>query len=150
MRKETMSTPAGEHLLTPDAAALAKELEFFARTRVEGFLKGQNWSWRKGTSTEFLQHRAYVPGDDLRRLDWRVYARSDRLITREYEEFTNLDAVLTIDASGSMAYAGRGMSKIDFVRRCAAMLAYLLNAQNDSFGLAVVGERLDDYLRPST
>lgn len=136
-------------LLTPDAAALAKELEFFARTRVEGFLKGQNWSHRKGVSTEFLQHRAYMPGDDLRRLDWRVFARTDRLVTKEYEEFTNLDAVLALDCSGSMDYAGNGLSKVEFARRCAAMLAYLLNVQNDRFGLAVLSHKLTDYLPPS-
>jgi len=140
---------ARSNLLTAEAAARAKELEFFARTRVEGFLKGQNWSRRKGASTEFLQHRAYMPGDDLRRLDWRVFARTDRLVTREYEEFTNLDAVLALDTSGSMGYAGEAMSKIEFARHCAAMLAYLLNLQNDRFGFAALSARVTDFLAPS-
>ena len=136
-------------LLTAEAAARAKQLEFFARTRVEGFLKGQNWSRRKGSSTEFLHHRMYAPGDDVRRLDWRLFARSDRLVTREYEEFTNLDVVLALDCSGSMSYAGDGMSKVEFARHCAAMLAYLLYCQNDRFGLAVLSDRLVDFVRPS-
>jgi len=136
-------------LLTAEAAGRAKQLQFFARTRLEGFLKGENWSRRKGTSTEFLHHRMYMPGDDVRRLDWRLFARSDRLVTREYEEFANLDAVLALDCSGSMGYAGEGMSKVEFARHCAAMLTYLLYCQNDRFGLAALSDRLVDFLRPS-
>ena len=135
-------------LLTPRAAALVKELEFFARTRVEGFLKSNNRSRRKGHSTEFMQHRQYMPGDELRRLDWRVFARSDRLVTREYEEYTNLDVVVGLDASGSMAYGGPELSKIDFCRRCAAMLCYLLMRQRDAFGITILRDRVAHYLRP--
>ena len=136
-------------LITPEAAAHAKQLEFLARTRVEGFLKGQNWSRRKGVSTEFLQHRAYMPGDDLRRLDWRVFARTDRLVIKEHEEFTNLDAIFALDCSGSMGYAGDGLSKIEFARHCAAMLAYVFNLQNDRFGLAALSHKMTDYMAPS-
>jgi len=139
----------GADLLLPDAAARAKDLEFFARTRVDGFLKGQNRSRRKGVSTEFRQHRAYVPGDDLRRLDWRVFARTDRLVVKEHEDFTNLDAILAVDCSGSMGYAGEGLSKIGFSRHCAAMLAYLFELQNDRFGFAALSDRMTDYVAPS-
>ena len=137
-------------LLTPHAAALVKELEFFARTRVEGFLKSNNRSKRKGQSTEFMQHRQYMPGDDLRRLDWRVFARSDRLVTREYEEYTNLDVVIGLDASGSMGYGTLELNKIEFCRRCAAMICYLLMGQRDAFGLTILRDRVVRYLRPQS
>ena len=143
-------------LLSPAAAARARQLEFFARTRVEGFMRADNRSKLKGRSTDFLQHRAYQPGDDLRALDWRVLARSDRLVTRQYEEYTNLDVILGLDYSGSMGYGGEtsgeegGLSKIQFVRHCAAMLTYLLNLQKDRFGLAVMADRVVDLLVPST
>ena len=137
-------------LLTPHAAALVKELEFFARTRVEGFLKSNNRSKRKGQSTEFMQHRQYMPGDDLRSLDWRVFARSDRLVTREYEEYTNLDVVIGLDASGSMGYGTLELNKIEFCRRCAAMICYLLLGQRDAFGLTILRDRVAQYLRPQS
>lgn len=136
-------------LLTPRAAALAKQLEFFARTRVEGFLKGGNASRLKGTSTDFLQHRPYLPGDDLRNLDWRVYARSDRLVIREFEEQTNLDVVIGVDFSGSMGFENDSLSKLDFARRCAAMLCYLLARQRDRFGFAALRDVPVHYSRPA-
>ena len=141
----------GLELLPEEAAERAKELEFFARTRVQGFLKGENRSRFKGASTDFFQHRQYAPGDDLRALDWRVFARSDRLVTREYEEYTNLDVILGVDGSGSMAYPpGEPVTKIDFARRCAAMLAYLLNLQRDRYGLAVVSDKMLRFVAPRT
>jgi uncharacterized protein (DUF58 family) len=137
-------------LLTPRAAALARELEFFARTRVEGFLKSSNPSRRKGQSTDFLQHRQYMPGDDLRTLDWRVFARSDRLVTREYEEHTNLDVVICLDASGSMGYGRAGIGKMEFCRRCIAMLCYLLLMQRDTFGWAAMAGGVTQFVRPAS
>ena len=145
-------------LLPAHAASRARQLEFFARTRVEGFMRADNRSKLKGHSTDFLQHRPYQPGDDLRALDWRVLARSDRLVTRQYEEYTNLDVILALDYSGSMGYGGEGstgavqgtMSKIAFVRHCAAMLAYLLHLQRDRFALAALADRVVEFVRPST
>jgi len=153
-----MAAPSSHlELLPPAAAARAKQLEFFARTRVEGHLKSVNRSRLKGSSTDFLQHRPYLPGDDLRNLDWRLYGRTDRLVTREYEEYTNLDVILALDGSGSMGYpvfqrasdAGGRLAKIDFARHCAAMLAYLLNRQRDRFGLATLAGSVLQYVRPS-
>lgn len=133
-------------LLTTSAAARARQLEFLARTTVEGFLKGQNRAKLKGVSPEFLQHRMYMPGDDLRMLDWRILARTDRLVTREQQEFTNLDALLVLDSSGSMAYGREGMTKLEFAARCIAMLAYLFTQQNDRSGLALFGRKLQSFL----
>jgi uncharacterized protein (DUF58 family) len=137
-------------LLSPRAAAQAKQLEFFARTRVEGFLKSVNPSALKGHSTDFRQHREYVPGDDLRRLDWRILARTDRLVTREYDEYTNLDAFLVLDASGSMAYPADGFPKLDFCRHCAAMLAYILHLQRDRVALALTTDTVTELVRPAS
>jgi uncharacterized protein (DUF58 family) len=137
-------------LLSARAAGLAKELEFFARTRVEGYLKSNNASKRKGQSTDFIQHREYLPGDDLRSVDWRVLAKTDRLVTREYEEYTNLDLIIGLDFSGSMAYPDSGQSKIAFSRRMAAMLSYLLVHQRDAVGLAAMNTQIIHYLRPAT
>jgi uncharacterized protein (DUF58 family) len=137
-------------LLSPGAAARVRELELFARTRVEGFLKGPNRSRFKGISAEFLQHRAYVPGDDPRRLDWRVLARTDRLVTREFEEFTNADVVLALDFSGSMGWTHEPMAKGDFMLHCAAMLAWLCNSQNDRFAVAACGPALTAWLPPGS
>ncbi|MBI2194934.1 MAG: DUF58 domain-containing protein [Planctomycetes bacterium] len=136
-------------LLSPEAAARVQQIEFFARTRVEGFLKGSNPSHFRGVSPEFMQHRAYVPGDDLRHLNWRIYGRTDRLVTREFEEFTNLDVILVLDFSGSMAYGDAPMSKMDFALHAAALLGYLLNLRNDRFGLAACSEQISFYLPPS-
>ena len=136
-------------LLTPAAAARARQLEFQARTTVEGLFKGHTRSKVKGVSPEFLQHRLYVPGDDLRLLDWRLFARTDRLVTREQQEFTNLDAILALDASGSMGYGREGLSKLEFATRCLALLALIFNGQNDRYGLAVCSNRLAGLLRPS-
>ena len=137
------------NLLVPEAAARARQLEFYARAAVDGFLKGQNRSRLKGVSPEFLQHRMYMPGDDLRMLDWKIYARTERLVMREQQEFTNLDAVLILDVSGSMDYGGAGLSKAEFARRAIAMMAYLFNHQNDRYGLATVADRVTGFLPPS-
>jgi uncharacterized protein (DUF58 family) len=135
-------------LLSPSAAARVRDLELFAQTRIEGFLKGPNRSRYKGISAEFLQHRAYVPGDDPRHLDWRVLARTDRLVTRQFEEFTNADVVLALDFSGSMGWSHEPMAKGDFMLHCAAMLAWLCNSQNDRFAIAACGAALTGWLPP--
>lgn len=135
-------------LLTPSAAARARQLEFLAHKTVEGLLKGHNRSKLRGVSPEFLQHRMYTPGDDLRSLDWRVLARTDRLVVRQQQEFTTLDAVVVLDASGSMSYGRDGLTKFEFATRCSAMLSYLFTLQNDRCGLAVFGRQLASFLRP--
>ncbi len=141
---------AEPQLLDPHAAARARQLEFFARTRMEGYLKGPNPSRLKGQSSDFLRHRQYQAGDDLRHLDWRVYGRSDRLVIREYEEYTNLEVIIGIDCSGSMGYTNEGMGKLDFAVHAAAMLGFLLNLQKDRFGIARCSSKLEAFLRPSS
>src|SRR6185369_13249887 len=102
------------------------QLQLTARSVVEGISAGQHRSHLKGASVEFRQHRAYVPGDEPRRIDWRVLARTDRPYVREFHEETNLRGLLLLDRSGSMAYAGeRRISKFDFAGKVVASLAYL-------------------------
>ncbi len=119
-----------------------------ARLAVEGFLAGEHRSNRRGQSVEFAGHRPYLPGDDVRRIDWPLWARSDRLDVRLYEEESQLRAVIAIDASGSMGYGG-SEAKIDSARTLAAGLAAVLSRHGDAVGLAVLGGSLRSYLPPS-
>ncbi len=122
-------------LLDPEVLQRISRLDLVARQVVEGTLSGLHRSPFHGFSVEFLQHRPYVRGDDLRHLDWKVLARTDRHFVRQYEDETNLRATILLDASGSMAYASRSVSKLDYSVRLAAALAYLLIEQQDSVGL---------------
>lgn len=122
-------------------------LQLFARTVVEGFTTGLHASPHKGFSVEFRQHRPYVQGDEIRRLDWKIFGRSDRFYIREYDEETNLRATIVLDASGSMAYRGtKGVSKFDYARKLAASLAYLLMSQQDAVGLITFDTKVREYI----
>src|SRR5512139_2712449 len=114
-------------------------LEISARSVVEGATVGLHKSPVKRASVEFPQHRFYVPGDEPRRLDWRVLARTDRPYVKEYHEQTNLRCVLMVDCSGSMSYGSPENTKFDFAARLAAALAYLMLGQTESVGVAMCG-----------
>ena len=105
-----------------------------------GNVSGRHTSPHRGASVEFAEYRKYVPGDDLRRLDWRAYGRSDRFYIKEFEADTNLRLVLVVDTSGSMDFGSVGMSKLEYARKLAAALAYLAIHQGDAVGLACVAE----------
>ena len=130
-------------LLPKSSTATLGRLEFASRGLMEGFFTGRHRSPNKGFSVEFAQHRQYVPGDDPRDLDWRVFARNDRYTIRQYIEETNLRATVLLDASGSMAYRGdmaapvngEAPSKFEYARYVAAALVYLLVQQQDAAGL---------------
>lgn len=132
----------------PSALARYGGLTLVARGLVEGFLSGVHKSPYKGYSVEFAEHRQYYPGDDLRRLDWRAAAKTDRYYIKEYEEETNLKAHLLVDASGSMGYGGKSPAKLDYARRVAASLAYLMLCQRDAVGLATLDTRVRSVLPP--
>jgi uncharacterized protein (DUF58 family) len=124
-----------------------QNLQLFARTVVEGFTTGQHASPHKGFSVEFRQHRPYVQGDEIRRLDWKVFGRSDRFYIREYDEETNLRATIVLDASGSMGYRGqKGVLKFDYARKLSASLAYLLMSQQDAVGLVTFDSQLRENI----
>ncbi len=136
-----------------DLRQLARFRRFamIARQVVEGFVAGQHRSPFKGFAIEFEEHRQYVPGDDLKHLDWKLVAKSDRYYIKQYEEDTALRAYLVLDCSGSMGYAGSGtggMSKFDAGRFLVAALSYILIGQTDSVGLATCSSRLQRFLPP--
>jgi uncharacterized protein (DUF58 family) len=133
-----------------DPTSLAKygRLTLVARDLVEGFLSGVHKSPYKGFSVEFAEHRQYYPGDEIRHIDWRVYGKTDRYYIKEYEEETNLKAYLLVDASGSMAYRGRHLSKFQYAQYIAASLAYLMLHQRDAVGLVTLDTRLRQMISP--
>jgi uncharacterized protein (DUF58 family) len=126
-----------------DAGALARlaAQPLLARFPMEGNVSGHHKSPHRGSSVEFAEYRNYVPGDDIRRLDWRVFARTDRFYLKEFEAETNLRCYLVLDCSGSMGFTGKEQRKLDFARRLLASLAYLVIHQGDAAGLVCVNER---------
>ena len=129
--------PPAQGILDPAVLDKLASLALVARKVVEGFMSGHHVSPHRGSSVEFAQHRPYSPGDELRRIDWKVFAKSERLVVKEYVEETNLSCHLLLDASESMAYSSLAWSKFDYARWCAAALAHLVIAQRDTAGLVV-------------
>lgn len=134
-----------------DPALLAKisDLALLARTVVDGFMHGQHRSLRKGSSLDFAEHRAYQPGDDLRRIDWRVYGRTERFYIKEYDADTNAGVMFALDSSGSMDFGSGSVSKFVYGRMLAASLAWLSASQGDRIGLALFTDKLDRVIPPS-
>jgi uncharacterized protein (DUF58 family) len=130
----------------PEVLAQLSALPLLSRKPMLGNLSGRHTSPHRGSSVEFAEYRKYVPGDDLRRLDWRAYGRSDRFYIKEFEADTNLRMVLVIDTSGSMGVDCPGGSKLDYARRLAAALGYLAILQGDAVGLACVAEGILQHL----
>jgi uncharacterized protein (DUF58 family) len=133
-----------------DPTSLAKygRLSMVARTVVEGFLTGVHKSPYKGFSVEFAEHRQYYPGDEIRHIDWRAYGKTDRYYIKEFEEETNLKAYLLVDASGSMAYCGKHLSKFQYAQYVAASLAYLMLHQRDAVGLLTHDTKVRQLIQP--
>ena len=126
----------GYRFLEPQALARVKNLSVVARGVVEGFISGLHSSPYKGFSVEFAEHREYSPGDDPRRLDYRMLARTDRLYVKQYEEETNMRVQVLLDASGSMGYSSDGkLTKLEYGSYLTAVLSYLMTRQQDSVGL---------------
>lgn len=134
----------------PTALARFGSLEVVVRLVVEGFMMGQHKSPFKGSSIEFVEHRQYYPGDEIRHIDWRAYGKTGRYYIKEYEDETNVRAYLLVDGSGSMAYAGQTLSKYDYARHVAASLGYLLLSQRDAAGLLTFDTKVRDRFDPST
>jgi uncharacterized protein (DUF58 family) len=134
-----------------ELASAVGTLELRARRVVEGSIAGGNTSPWHGVSVEFADHREYVPGDDLKRLDWRVFARSGRHFIKRFEEETNLSVMLAVDCSGSMAYEGKGrISKYTLAAQMAGAMALILHRQRDAAGLLLYGEGGRHIVPPST
>jgi len=135
-------------LLDPALVAQIDKLEVVARRLVEGFMRGLHMSAAKGSSTEFAEYRPYVPGDDIRHLDWRLVGKTDRTYLKQYEAETNLRAVLIVDTSASMGFAATGLTKLRYASSLAAALGYLLHHQRDSVGLALVSNEVERFIPP--
>lgn len=134
--------PASKRFLHPEAIARISRLELRARHIVEGFLSGIHRSPYFGQSVEFLQHREYARGDDLRHVDWKVWAKQDRLYLKQYEEDTNLRCTLLVDVSQSMQYGNGPLNKYDYAATIAVSLAYLLLRQQDAVGCVAFDEAI--------
>jgi uncharacterized protein (DUF58 family) len=149
-------------LFTSRDASRAAALQWIARQAVEGLTAGRHRSPHKGSSVEFKEHRPYVPGDELRNIDWRAFGKSDRLYIREFEEETNLRCTLLVDRSGSMKYAGSralqltdsstsiGKRKQDYATAVAVAIAYMMLSSQDAVGLMTFDDRIGDSLPPRT
>ena len=141
-----------QHIIDWDSELLARaeSLEWRSRVLVQGFMQGVHRSRLLGFSSEFAQYHAYMPGDDLRYLDWKAYGRSDRLYIREFEAETNLRCQLVIDASASMAYRSETarFTKFEYASLLAAALMRLMQKQHDAFGLGIARSELSEYVPP--
>ena len=134
--------------LDPKVLSRIKSMELRARLVVEGFLVGMHKSPYHGFSVEFAEHRQYQPGDELRRIDWKAYARRDRFYTKQFEEETNLRAHIILDASNSMSYTSNGVTKFEYSACIAASLAWLLIHQKDAVSFTIFDEKIEHYLPP--
>ena len=134
-------------MFDPAVLATIADLEFVSRVVVDGTVSGLHRSPFHGYSAEFSQYRHYRPGDDLKYVDWKLFARTDRLYTKQFRETTNLFCQIVVDVSGSMSYSGRsGVSKFEYARILAASLAQLLSRQGDGVGLMTYADAIRQYL----
>jgi uncharacterized protein (DUF58 family) len=136
--------------LNPQVLASLEGLDLQARMVVEGYVAGMHPSPYHGFSVEFAQHREYVPGDDIRHVDWKVWSKTDKFYLKQYEEETNLLLYLLLDSSESMSYAsGNNVTKFQYAQFIAAALAYMVLQQQDSVGLATFDDMVRRYLKPA-
>lgn len=136
--------------LNPQTLASLEGLDLQARLVVEGYVAGMHPSPYHGFSVEFAEHREYVPGDDIRHVDWKVWSKTDKLYLKQYEEETNLLLYLLLDTSESMGYAsGNNVTKLQYAQFVAAALGYMVLQQQDSVGLALFDDMVRRYLKPA-
>ena len=147
--RNTAAPTPGARFIDPAILARIDNLELIARTVVDGFISGLHRSPFLGLSIDFAEHRAYMPGDDIRRIDWRVFARTDRLYVKEFEADTNANFSVLLDVSRSMDFATRGITKLDYARMIAASLTYMSSRQRDRVGLITFDNDVIDIVPPS-
>ena len=135
-------------LIDPKVMEQIGYLELLSRTVVDGLLAGKHRSTTKGGCCEFSQHRQYAPGDEIRQIDWQVFARNDRYFIKQFEEETNLHAIMALDTSGSMKFGLSTVSKLDYARQAAACISRMLLRQRDAVGTAILNEQTPLYLPP--
>jgi uncharacterized protein (DUF58 family) len=147
----SLQPTAPTRLIDPAVLARIGDLELVARVVVEGVINGLHRSPHLGSSMDFAEHRAYMPGDDIRRIDWKLFARSDRHFVKEFEADTNTNFTVLLDVSPSMYYGGSPttLSKLDYGRYLAACLAYLASTQRDRVGMVAFDDQIRDFIPPS-
>jgi uncharacterized protein (DUF58 family) len=135
--------------LQPQVVSKLANMELRARLVVEGFITGLHKSPYHGFSVEFAEHRQYMPGDEIKHIDWKIYARTDRYYIKQYEEETNLKSYIVLDTSRSMGFASEGrLTKLEYASYLAASLSFMMIKQQDAVGLALFDEALSTYLPP--
>jgi uncharacterized protein (DUF58 family) len=139
----------GARFVDPKVLARIGNLELVARSVVDGFINGLHRSPYFGASVDFAEHRGYVPGDDIRRVDWRLYARTDRYYIKEYEADSNSNYAVLLDVSKSMGFGSEGVTKLDYARMLAGCLTYLVHRQRDRVGLVAFDNDIVEFVPPS-
>ena len=145
-----MPVEVTNRFLDPAVLSQISSLDLVAKTVVEGFVSGLHRSPDFGFSQEFAEYRSYTPGDDLRHVDWNVFARTERAYLKRYRGETNTSVTVMLDASASMGYGSGPLRKFDYARYLASALVYLAHLQRDSTGLIVFDEQVANFLRPSS
>jgi uncharacterized protein (DUF58 family) len=140
---------SGASFLDPVVLARISNLELIARTVVEGFINGLHHAPYLGLSMDFAEHRSYMPGDDIRRIDWRLYARTDRYFVKQFEADTNANFICLLDVSQSMDFGSGGVTKFDYARYLAACLTYFSQKQRDRVGLVTFNNEVVNRVPPS-
>jgi uncharacterized protein (DUF58 family) len=136
--------------LNPEVVSRLKTMEMRARMVVEGFITGLHKSPYHGFSVEFAEHRQYMPGDPIRNIDWKVFAKSDRYFVKEFEEETNLKAYILLDTSGSMRFTSAQVTKLQYGSYLAAALSFLMLKQRDAVGLVAFDEKIRQFIPPKS
>jgi uncharacterized protein (DUF58 family) len=145
---ETHLVP-GARFVDPKVLARVKDLELLAKSVVDGFINGLHRAPYFGASIDFAEHRGYVAGDDIRRVDWRLYARTDRYYIKQYEADTNANLSVLVDVSKSMGFASQGVTKLEYAKFLAACLAYLSHRQRDRVGIVTFDSEIVAHVPPS-
>jgi uncharacterized protein (DUF58 family) len=149
MTSSSTSAIPGARFVDPKVLARIGNLELVARSVVDGFINGLHRSPYFGASVDFAEHRGYVPGDDIRRVDWRLYARTDRYYIKEYEADSNSNFAVLLDVSRSMGFGSEGLTKLDYARMLAGCLTYLVHRQRDRVGLVAFDSDIVEFVPPS-
>ena len=139
----------GARFVDPKVLARIGNLELLAKTVVDGFINGLHRSPYFGASVDFAEHRGYMPGDDIRRVDWKLYARTDRYYLKEYEADTNANFSVILDISRSMDFSSRGISKLEYGKYLGACLAYFAQKQRDRIGCVTFDNDIVTHIPPS-
>ena len=142
------AAPSLPNILDPQALAQVGQLELLSASVVDGFLSGKHRSSHKGGCSEFSEHRPYAKGDEVRMIDWRAFAKSDRYYVKQYDDETNLQALMIVDTSGSMAFGMSTPTKLNYSQMACACLSRLLLRQRDSVGLTVVDRHVRHFVPP--